>query len=237
MKKYQVVIFDLDDTLIDNLENVKYAFKMLCDKLGTAYSEDLFQKWYLFDKDFWVQYSKNRLDIPISKEDSNFVSYVQSMRYQMFFHIAIEEALKLNPLFLNALKENVIPVKNACKVLNYLNDDYVLVVATNGPREAARDKLAKINCFDFIKYIFNADMTKNCVTKPSKEFFQELFDYIDFHDKEHILIVGDSLYSDILGGINAGIDTCWFNKNEEELSVDYEPTYVINDLLELKRVL
>ncbi len=112
-----------------------------------------------------------------------------------------------------------------------------MVVATNGPREAARDKLAKINCLDFIKHIFNADMTKNRATKPSKEFFHELFDYINFHDKAQILIVGDSLYSDVLGGLNAGIDTCWFNKNSDELGEDYTPTYVIKDLLELKRVL
>lgn len=112
-----------------------------------------------------------------------------------------------------------------------------MVVATNGPREATRDKLAKINCLDFINYIFSADMTKTRVTKPSKGFFQELYNYINFYAKDQMLIVGDSLYSDILGGINTGIDTCWFNKSNDKLDDSYKPNYIIDDLLALKRIL
>lgn len=116
MKKYQVIIFDLDDTLIDNLENVRNAFKILCEKLKIVYTEELFKKWCFFDKDFWFKYSKNELNIPLSKENVNFVPYVQSMRYHLLFNIPIKEALEVNSLFLNALRENVFLLKMHMKL-------------------------------------------------------------------------------------------------------------------------
>ena len=53
MNKYKIVIFDLDDTLIDNLENVKYAYTKMIETIGKKYSEDEFKKWYEIDKKFW----------------------------------------------------------------------------------------------------------------------------------------------------------------------------------------
>ena len=50
-------------------------------------------------------------------------------------------------------------------------------------------------------------------------------------------MIGDSLSSDIKGGFNAGIDTCWFNPLKKENTLGITPTYEISSLLDLKNIL
>ena len=56
MTKYELLIFDLDDTLIDNDENVRYAFQKMTELLGYSYSDELFKSWQKFDKQFWLDF-------------------------------------------------------------------------------------------------------------------------------------------------------------------------------------
>ena len=58
-----------------------------------------------------------------------------------------------------------------------------------------------------------------------------------YHDKKKVLMVGDSLTSDIQGGINAGIDTCWYNPNEYINNTNIKPTYEIKSLFQLRELL
>lgn len=238
-KEYKVLIFDLDDTLIDNLENVRFAFKTMLEYLRKTYTDEEFDRWYNFDKEFWIDFYDNKFDIPYERNDDRFVPYVQSLRYLMFFNYEfnLDEALKINELFLHSLKSVIVPVDGVYETLKYLSNKYDIIVATNGPRQASSVKLDKIKCLSFIKYVFSADMTKECVTKPNKIFFDELLDYIDYYDKDKILIIGDSLRSEVLGGMNSNIDSCWFNRFNEKLDNKYQPTIVINKLLELKNIL
>ncbi len=73
--------------------------------------------------------------------------------------------------------------------------------------------------------------------KPKKEFFEYVFQHLNNADLEKTLIIGDSLTSDIKGGVDAGIDTCWFNPHRKENNTDVQPTYEIRKLEELKSIL
>ena len=78
-------------------------------------------------------------------------------------------------------------------------------------------------------------MTKECVTKPNPVYFEELLDYLDYHDKDKILLIGDSLHSEVQGGINAEIDTCWYNREQNIAPEDCTPTMEIHKLKELTK--
>ena len=234
MKRYEYIIFDMDDTLIDNLENVRYAYTKMLEYRGLSYSEEGFLRWYDLDKQFWLDFSAGLINVPDEyKHDHDmFVRYVQSLRYIKYFNneISVEEAFKINDLFLNSLKDVVIEIEGASKVLNELSKKYNVVIATNGPRQAVYTKIDKIGCSAYISKVFSADMTKNKVTKPSEIYFAELMEFLDYYDKDKMLIVGDSLKTDVKGGMNSSIDSCWFNQSGEELSNEYKPTYVIEKL-------
>ncbi len=241
MKKYEYIIFDMDDTLIDNLENVRYAYRKMMDYKGLKYSDEGFLKWYDLDKQFWLDFSAGLISVSeeYKYDHDKFVQYVQSLRYIKYFNneIDIYEAFKINDLFLNSLKEVVVEIVGARKVLNELSKKYKIVVATNGPRQAVYTKIDKIDCGDFVNYVFSADMTKNTVTKPDVKYFDEMMEFLDYYDKDKMLIVGDSLKTDIKGGMNFGIDSCWFNPNSEEMPIDYESTYIIENLEDILDIL
>lgn len=241
MKKYEYLIFDMDDTLIDNIANIRFAFTKMMEFMGREATEEEFQRWYQLDKQFWLDFHAGLIVVPEEYQVSQelFVQYVQSLRYILFFHqeISVQKAFTINDLFLNALKEVVIEIEGASKVLEKLSLQYKIVIATNGPRQAVYTKVDKIGCRSYVDYVFSADMTKNTVTKPNEKYFEELFAYLQYHEKEKILVIGDSLHSDIQGGINAGIDTCWFCRHPEEISTTYPPTYTITKLEELLSIL
>ncbi len=241
MRKYEVILLDLDDTLIDNLENVRYAYRKMVEFMKEEYSEEGFQKWYNLDKQFWIDFSNKKIEVPIELHSNHdeFVRYVRSLRYILYFDhkIDLQTAYEINDLFLESLNELVVPVEGAKEILEYLHSKYRLVIATNGPTSAVESKLSKIGCLDFIDSIFSADMTKNTVTKPDKKYFDELEDFINFHEKEKMLIIGDSLRSEVQGGMNTGIDSVWFNRFQENIQNKYSPTYIIEQLIELKNIL
>ena len=69
--------------------------------------------------------------------------------------------------------------------------------------------------------------------KPQIEFFNYVFSNVENFEKPTSLIIGDSITADIMGGFNAGIDTCWFNRYNQTVDVSIQPTYVLRNLHEL----
>lgn len=237
MKKYEVLLFDLDDTLIDNIENVRYAYKNMLKTVGKDYTEEDFFKWWKLDNQFWIDFHNDKIEIPseFNSDKDLLLKYLRSLRYVLHFNgeISIEEAFDINEIFLNDLNEVVVPIDGAFETLEYLYDKYRLVIATNGPILAVETKLKKIDCLQFIDSIFSTDMADNAAAKPDKDFFRQLKDYLNFYDDNKILIIGDSLHSDVLGGMNCGIDTCWFNRKNDILLDKYKPTMTITNLKQL----
>jgi len=155
----------------------------------------------------------------------------------MYFNNSVsqERAIELNNIFMDALNETVIAVDGAYDTCKYLSGKYKILVATNGPKVATSKKIEKINCQEYVTEILSADMFG--YMKPKVEFFEAIEKrYKDFNRSDY-LIIGDSLKSDIGFGMNVGIDSCWFNKNSEELDDKYKPTFIVNELKELIKIL
>lgn len=241
MDKYEIIIFDLDDTLIDNLENIRYAYKKTLEYLGEEYTEESFIRWNEFDKQFWLDRASGKIIIPEEYKNpkEKMIEYVRSLRYFLYFDgkITLEQAFEINKIYIDSLNEKIIPIEGSYETLKYLHSKYKLVIATNGPSLVVKSKLSKIECLELVDYIFSADLTYQLVSKPKKEYFEELFEYINYNNKEKMLMIGDSIYSDIQGGINAGIDTCWYNRNNQENNSIYQPTIMITKLKELTKIL
>ena len=243
MNKYKIIIFDLDDTLIDNFENVKYAFKTMVESKNELYTEKSFLRWYEIDKNFWKDWQNGLIELPdnlkneTGKKSDEFLDWVRAQRVLIYFKnlINLEEAIKLNNIYMQSLTEQVVAIDGAYEVLKYLSDKYYIIIATNGPKVATTEKLKKINCLNFVNKILSADMF-GCM-KPRKEFFEGIQKMLNNFNNEEYLIIGDSLKSDVGFGMNCNFDSCWFNKNGEKLDENYHPTMVINRLKELQRKL
>ena len=73
--------------------------------------------------------------------------------------------------------------------------------------------------------------------KPHNEFFEIFFKKMDISNKDDIILIGDEIETDIIGSINNGIDSCWFNMKKKNNNTEFKPNYEINDLIELKEIL
>ena len=100
---------------------------------------------------------------------------------------------------------------------------------------AVNNKLSKINAQKYISGTFTAEDAG--YMKPNHEFFAKFFNSINSYKTEDMLIIGDELEKDVLGGIKNGIDSCWFNIKNIKNKTDLKPTYEINSLKKLKNIL
>ena len=75
------------------------------------------------------------------------------------------------------------------------------------------------------------------VEKPNIEYFEHVFNSLGISDKREVLIIGDSLTSDMKGGDIAGIDTCWFNPKHKTNNLGVKVTYEIDSLDELNDII
>ena len=243
MNRYKILIFDLDDTLIDNVENVRYAYTKMIELVGEKYTEDGFKRWFEIDKKFWRDWQDGLIELPshlkdeTGKKSNEFLDWVRAQRVLIYFDNQVDliKAVELNNVFMNALTEVVIAIEGAHEVLKKLKEKYYIIVATNGPEIEKKEKLSKIGCLDFVNEVLSADMFG--YMKPRQEFFDSIQKLLNNYNNDEYLIIGDSLKSDVGFAMNCGFDSCWFNKNNEELDNSYKPTLTVNKLSDLIKLL
>ena len=118
---------------------------------------------------------------------------------------------------------------------DYLKERYPLYVVTNGVGATQRKRLKASGLDKYFRDIFISEEAGS--QKPQKEFFEYCFAHIKEAGPEEMMVIGDSLTSDIQGGVNAGIDTCWFNPQGKENRKRISVTREIRRLSELKAFL
>ena len=235
---YNTIIFDLDDTLNNDTENKREAFKEVLNKQKEIYTLENFQRFNFIDKKFWSDRANGKIPDPyVFKNIEEKATYFRSQRFlQYFSNINFEQATKLNEIYIEALKKHIVPIDGAKEVIKYLYEKgYKIVLATNGPSSVIPIKLNRLEITSFVDTYFSAD--ENGSIKPHKEFYDKLLDKIGNPNKENLLLIGDELEKDIKGGNENKMDTCWFNPHHLILDEIYFPTYEISSLKELKQIL
>lgn len=201
--------------------------------------DELFSKWKKFDTAYWHTWESGKMIIPDSiKTLEDKITYLRANRFILFFkelELNFNSAVALNELYCSMLGVNIVEIENADKLLQELYHHHEILIATNGPKEAAINKLEKAKLMSYISSMVCSEDVG--FSKPMPEFFDCLYNKIQNKDKSRMLLIGDSLTTDVLGGMNNGIDTCWFNPNNSSLPDEYCPTMTINKLLQLKKKL
>lgn len=229
---YKAIIFDIDNTLLN------YTLSELDCMKRTLHEHNLFRdeqdKWEVF----WEAYSRN------------------NHRYWMDFvnkigpHKSIEEvlissfrdSLNMNPLMHESLSTTYWNFfchtchfeDGAKEVLQTIQPKYKLGIISNGISEAQRKRLRAGNIYDLFYSIVVSDEAG--IRKPKKGIFELSLNELRLTHEE-VLFVGDSITDDYHGALNSGIDFCFYNRHNQEISVDRKPKYIIRGLQELLRVI
>lgn len=234
MSKIKCLIIDLDDTIIDDTENHRGAFKHILEYLQITYQEELFQKWLEFDSYYWNEYFKS-IKVPSKylKSGETKSEYLRGMRFPLFFK------RNLNPIamqkeFKEGLRKNIVALPGVVETLRELAQDYPIYISTNGDSKVAKEKIRRIGAEEFIISIFSADMTNPPSNKSELDYYRQLIEYIDNVTYEECLMTGDKYRDDVIMPNKIGIKTCWVHKEVEDNGIcDYR----IDSLKELPEIL
>jgi len=224
MKKYDVFLFDADDTLYDFAKSEEVAMRTAFTDCGFAYSESVLRAYIEINRKAWDDFGKGA----ISKSE------LQTLRFsRLLDSLGLRwDADDLNARYLFELGKGTYLIEGAydiCKAI--AGAGKLIYIVTNGILATQQSRIKHSLIKDFVSDFFVSEFV-GC-QKPQKEYFDYVFAHIPAAGKDKMLIVGDSLASDIAGGNNAGIDTCWFNERGAPNDSGITPTYEIKELAKL----
>ena len=227
MMKYDIIFFDADDTLLDFQKAERTALSEVFKSYGIEDKEEIFNKYVEINNKLWKSFELGE----ISKED------ILNSRFTLLFkELCLDkDGIKCNSDYLDALGRGDFLLDGAIDACKYLSEYCELYIVTNGVSKTQHSRIDNSPLMKYLRGVFVSEEVG--YQKPRKEFFDYVFSTIGDVDKSKVLIVGDSLSSDILGGINAGIDTCWFNPHQQINTLEIKADYEIRSLQELYSII
>ena len=223
------ILWDVDGTLLDFDAAERAAIRTLFNAFGLGECTDaMLARYHEINIGFWQKLERNELTR----------SQILVGRFEQFFSeygINTGIASEFNKRYQLTLGETIVYHDDSLNIVKALKGIVKQYVVSNGTIAAQTKKLDRSKLGEQMDGIFLSEELG--VDKPDIAFFNKVFSAIHADDLSTIMIVGDSLTSDILGGMNAGIRTCWYNPEGKPLPDTYNVDYIISDLHELMDLL
>ena len=204
----------------------KVAIQEVLKKHNLPFDDNTIKTYSQINKSYWERFERG--EIPKSAIfEGRFKTFLETLNLS-------GDVAKISLDYFYALSQGYFKVEGAMELLDYLRDKgYKLYATTNGLAKTQFNRIKNSGLEPYFDAVFVSEDVNH--QKPEKEYFDYVIEHIPEKDKSKMLIVGDSMSSDILGGINSGIDTCWFNPHCQ--TATYTSKYEIKSLQELKEIL
>jgi len=227
MSKYTTILFDADATLFDFKLAEHDAVKDCLEFAGLPANDLVIEKYSEINDGYWKMLEKHEIT-----KDELFCARWRSLIGYYGFDFDAQIIADLYPL---KLAERAYVIDGAEDICKKLFGNYKLYIVTNG---FAKVQHSRFDNSPLRKYFDDMFISEEVgAEKPSIEYFKAIASLIPNYDPKKTLIVGDSLSSDIKGGIAAKIDTCWYNPAGKQIPSDMSITYVIDRLSDLETIL
>jgi len=222
--KYQTILIDADDTILDFHTNEQESLRKTFHAYGLEYNDEVYAVYHRHNIALWKAFEEGK----ISKEEILQRRFRNTFDELNYHHVpsTFEED------FQEQLAQGGYMLPHAYDVIVELSKRADVYIVTNGVASTQSSRLDKSGLMPYLKGVFISEEIG--YQKPHREYFMYIKEKIGYTD-ESTIIIGDSLSSDIQGGINANIDTCWYDPYYKE---NTKPcTYVIHDIRELLEIL
>ena len=224
---FRTIFLDLDDTLLDFGAAERVAIARTFREIGLEPTPALLARYSEINLSQWEAFERGEIT-----RDRVLVR-----RFELLF---AELGVALDPAatedrYRGYLGVGHYFVDGAVELLDYLAPKYDLYLASNGVAATQDSRLKSAGIAHYFKAVFISETTGH--HKPERAYFDYCFAQIPGFDPKTALMIGDSLTSDILGGINAGLCTCWFNPKHRPRRADIVPDYEIHALSDLYDIL
>lgn len=217
------IFFDADETLF-TFDSFGGLQRMFLD-YSVTFTVDDFQDYQAVNKPLWVEYQNGAIS----------ALQLQHQRFEGWAAKLNVPAGDLNEAFLNAMAEICTPLPGALSLLKTLNGKAKLGIITNGFTGLQEIRLERTGLRDYFDLLVISEQIG--VAKPHPAIFDYALEQAGNPARSRVLMVGDTAESDILGGMNAGLSTCWLNAHQRTLPDGVEPTWTVTSLGELEQLL
>ena len=225
----KTILWDVDGTLLDFLAAEKAAIRACFAQFGLGdCPEERIARYSAINQRYWRRLENGEITKP----------QVLVGRFEEFFaQEGIDPALAVpfNEEYQLRLGDTVCFMDRSDALIARLRGRVRQYAVTNGTRVAQERKLEKSGLGKFFNGVFISELVG--AEKPSPAFFDCVFDHIGLVDRSEVLIVGDSLTSDMRGGLQAGIPCCWYNPRNLPRPEGMELDYIIHDLNQVEDIL
>lgn len=228
MKNYEILLWDIDQTLLDFDMSQDYALKFSFREFGMEADDNIVARYAVINEAYW-----KRLELgKVTKSE------LLTGRFDaLFLELGVKgiSSADFAPVYQKALGSVYFFKDNAFELCSRLRGKVRQYAVTNGVSCTQRNKIHLSGLDQIFEDIFISEEI-GC-PKPKLEFFEKCFEKIPDFQREKTIIVGDSLSSDMKGGNNAGISCCWYNPEGKENNTNLKIDYEIRNLWEVEDIL
>lgn len=224
--KYKWILFDADGTLFDYDSAEAFALKATLETFGQKAKPTFFKMYASINSDLFRELERGRITLKELK-----TKRFKLLFNQLGFDIKEDDFSRRYIINLSGASQ-LLP--GAVETVKALHSKCRMLLITNGISKVQRSRL---NASELKAYMNDVVISEEVgIAKPSRKIFEIAFKKMNMPVKKEVLIVGDSLGSDMAGGVNYGIDTCWYNPLGVKNDREFEVTYEIKDLREVTKL-
>ena len=227
MSKYEWLLFDADDTLLDFKLGEKRAITATFRAAGLPTDDGVIETYSKINDNLWKMLERGE----VTKDRLKVLRFEQFCEHYGFDY----DGAALADAYVGNLMKQTVLLDGAEDVCRALYGKYKMYIITNGIEAVQNARFGGCAIKDYFEKCYISDAIG--VAKPKKGFFDAVAADIEEFDKSKALVIGDSLTSDIKGGVEYGIDTCWLNPTGKKAPEGMDITYVIGDIRELLGIL
>ena len=224
---FEFLFLDMDDTILDFHKAEHVAIRTTLRQFGVEPTDEVCARYSQINKGYWERLERKE----VTREQLQVGRFAD-----LFAELGVQaDAVACAPCYMKNLGIGHYFLPGAEEAVAALSKKYRLYLASNGERNTQKSRIASAGIAKYFEKIFISGEIG--VDKPDKRFFEGCFAQIPGFDPARALMVGDSLTSDILGGKNAGIATCWVNPGHKPCRPGFEPDYQIESIAQLEALL
>ncbi len=223
---YELILLDADHTIFDYDRAEEFALFEVLKQFNVKGDYNHIRSLYRpINSNLWKMLERGE----IKKE------VIRTRRFEELLKTIGAElpAEEFGNYYLKKLGEGNFLIDGAEDLCRYLSSKYRVVILTNGIKDVQNNRIRTSKVIEYIDEIITSDEVG--VSKPDPKIYRWAFNKLGHSNKKTTLMVGNSLGSDIQGGINFGIDTLWYNYNNQ--ITDKNITYTVNSLKEIYNIL
>lgn len=219
------LLWDMDETLLNFAAAERAAINALFQEFGFGECSDaMLERYSKINRSYWERLERKELTKP----------EILVGRFRDFFEaegLDSTVAAEFNEKYQLSLGDTIVFRDDSYNIVKSLHGKVKQYIVSNGTIAAQTKKLRLSGFGDLMDGVFLSEDLG--VEKPDILFFEKVFEKIHPEDKPQVMIVGDSLTSDIQGGNNAGIMTCWYNPEQKPYQGDLRIDHEIRNLHEV----